>query len=114
MPGEFTIEVADRVAIVRMSGEPSIELIEACQARVLKLAELGTVTAVLYDALAMQAPSIDVPWAQRALDERARPELRRAVVVPDAKLAFLARLAFGDNDRVFYNDISAALTWLKA
>jgi hypothetical protein len=36
-------------------------------------------------------------------------------VVPTAKLAYLARLAFGEGDyRVFYNDIAAALKWLTA
>jgi|tagenome__1003787_1003787.scaffolds.fasta_scaffold15734355_1 hypothetical protein len=112
MRGDFTIEVADQVAMVRVTGNR--DRVDGS----LPSAGSGTcrqgIPAVPYTALAMQARSIDVPWAQRALDERARPELRRAVVVPDAKLAFLARLAFGDNDRVFYDDISAAMTWLRA
>jgi hypothetical protein len=33
--------------------------------------------------------------------------------VPDTKLAYLARLAFGDGDyRVFYDDRAAAVRWL--
>jgi hypothetical protein len=40
-------------------------------------------------------------------------KIRRAIVVPTSKLAYLARLAFGEGDyRVFYNDISAAINWL--
>lgn len=35
--------------------------------------------------------------------------LRRAIVVPTAKLTYLARLAFAEGDyRVFYNDLAAA------
>lgn len=112
--GEFDVEVADRIATVRFRGEPTKELIEACQARVLELVQRNVITAVLYDARSMQAPSIDVPWTQRTLDEQAHPQLKRAIVVPDAKLAFLARVAFGEDDRVFYNDVSAAIRWLKS
>jgi hypothetical protein len=114
MHGEFTIEVADNIAIVCVRGEPTKELIAACQARVLAIAQQGVVTAVLYDARAMQPPTIDVPWTQRTLDEQERPELRRAIVVPNAKLAFLARLAFGEDDRVFYDDFAAAEKWLRS
>lgn len=53
-------------------------------------------------------------WAQRELDETARDiHWRRAIVVPNSRLAFLARLAFGDGDyRVFYDDLAAAVRWL--
>jgi chromate reductase len=114
LQGEFNIEVVDRIAIVRVRGEPTKQLIENCQARVLEVTRENAIMAVLYDATAMQAPAIDVPWTQRTLDEQAQLQLRRAIVVPDAKLAFLARLAFGEDDRVFYNDISAAIRWLKS
>jgi hypothetical protein len=54
---------------------------------------------------------VDVPLAQRQLDAQLGPiTLRRAVVVPNSKLAYLARLAFGEGDyRVFYNDLSSAI-----
>ncbi|MEO5819404.1 MAG: hypothetical protein ABIT71_02790 [Vicinamibacteraceae bacterium] len=40
-------------------------------------------------------------------------QLKRAIVVPDTKLAYLARLAFGwGHYRVFYNDRAAAVRWL--
>ena len=41
-------------------------------------------------------------------------KLRRVIVVPNSKLAYLARLAFGQGDyRVFYNDFVAAVRWLS-
>jgi NAD(P)H-dependent FMN reductase len=112
--GEFDVEVIDRIVMVRVRGEPSKELIEACHARVMEVSKQNAITAVLYDARAMQAPTIDVPWTQRTLDEQAQPDLKRAIVVPDAKLAFLARVAFGENDRIFYNDVSGAIRWLQS
>ncbi|MET0984390.1 MAG: hypothetical protein ABW034_03180 [Steroidobacteraceae bacterium] len=71
---------------------------------------------VLYDALEMDPPPVEVPWAQRELDEALGDvSLRRAIVVPDSKLAFLARLAFGAGEhRVFYNDIVGAVQWLTS
>jgi len=39
--------------------------------------------------------------------------LRRAIVVPNTRVAYLARIAFGEGDyRVFYNDFLAAIRWL--
>jgi len=59
-------------------------------------------------------PPIEVALSQRTLDETLGAlKIRRAIVVPTSKLAYLARLAFGEGDyRVFYNDISAAINWL--
>jgi hypothetical protein len=35
-------------------------------------------------------------------------------VVPNTRLAYLARLAFGEGDyRVFYSDMTAAILWLE-
>ena len=70
---------------------------------------------VLYDTLEMEPPPVDVPWSQRELDAGLGPvKLRRAIVVPNAKLAYLARLAFGEGDyRVFYSDMIAAVKWLS-
>ena len=63
----------------------------------------------------MDAPDVDVPWVQRELDESLGDvRLRRAIVVPNTRLAYLARLAFGEGDyRVFYNDMIAAAKWLS-
>jgi hypothetical protein len=70
---------------------------------------------VLYDTLEMLPPPVDVPLLQRELDEELGDvRLRRAIVVPNSRLAYLARLAFGEGDyRVFYNDIVEAIRWLE-
>ena len=115
MNGQVQVERVGDLVVARICGEPSAELLQQCQDQVLALVRAGAPRRVLYDALAMQAPPVDVPWAQRELDEALDGvALRRAVVVPDSRLAFLARLAFGDSDyRVFYEDLDAAVKWLS-
>lgn len=111
---ELSVERNGKLIVARLRGEPTVESLQECQERVLSIARNESVDKVLYDALEMTAPSVDVPWSQRALDDALTGvHLRRAIVVPDSKLAFLARLAFGEGDyRVFYNDIPDAVEWL--
>jgi hypothetical protein len=44
--------------------------------------------------------------------------VRTAILVPDTRLAYLARIAFGlvgeERYRVFYNDFAGALKWLQS
>jgi hypothetical protein len=113
--GSVWVELVGDLIIARLRGEPTVELLRSCQEQVLFLARDAGRFRVLYDALEMLPPPVDVPWAQRALDEQvADVSLRRAIVVPNSKLAYLARLAFGEGDyRVFYNDIVEAIQWLS-
>jgi len=115
MNGALWVELSGDLVIARLRGEPTVELLQECQTRVIELAREAGRARVLYDVLEMHPPHVDVPWAQRALDEKLGDlQLRRAIVVPTAKLAYLARLAFGEGDyRVFYNDIAAAVKWLS-
>jgi len=114
MSGALWVEISGDIIIARLRGEPTVELLQECQAQVVQLAREAGRARVLYDVLEMHPPHVDVPWSQRELDEKlGELQLRRAIVVPTAKLAYLARLAFGDGDyRVFYNDITAAVKWL--
>jgi hypothetical protein len=116
MGGCASVEKVAGFIVARVRGEPTADLLRETQAKVVSLVGDDGVGRVLYDASQMQAPPVDVPWAQRALDASLGDiRLRRAIVVPDCKLAFLARLAFGDGDyRVFYDDAIAALQWLDA
>jgi hypothetical protein len=116
MSEQLWVQRVGDVVVARVRGEPTIELLQQCHDRVLALVGASGRGRVLLDALEMVAPPVDVPLAQRALDSRLGGiALRRAVVVPDTRLAYLARLAFGDGDyRVFYNDIIAAVHWLSS
>lgn len=111
--GEAWVGLEGDVVVARVRGEPTEALLRRTQEHVLRLAaDAGG--RVLYDALEMTAPPVDVPWSQRRLDDQLGAiRLRRAIVVPDTKLAYLARLAFGEGDyRVFYDDRMAAVRWL--
>ena len=114
MKGELWVELVGDLIVARIRGEPTVALLHECQQQVLFLANDAGRAKVLYDALEMTPPPVDVPWAQRELDEELKgTTLRRAIVVPNSKLAYLARLAFGEGDyRVFYNDIIQAVRWL--
>ena len=114
--GEAWVELDGDVVVARLRGEPTEALLRRTQEQVLRLVRDGRAARVLYDTLEMTPPPVDVPWAQRELDEQLGAiRLKRAIVVPDSKLAYLARLAFGDGDyRVFYEDRGAALQWLTA
>ena len=118
MNGSLWVEPVGTLIIARIRGTPTEELLRECQERVIQIARDlpdGGPHNILYDALEMESPPVDVPLAQRRLDESLGPlRLRRAIVVPNTRLAYLARLAFGEGDyRVFYNDIAAAVAWLS-
>ena len=115
MEGQLWVERVGDLVVARVRGEPTALLLQECQERVLRLVRDTGRGKVLYDTLEMKAPPVDVPWAQRELDERlGSTQLRRAIVVPNSRLAYLARLAFGEGDyRVFYDDIVAAVQWLS-
>lgn len=115
MLGQLWVELVGDLIIARVRGEPTAELVRECQDQVLFLVRDAGRGKVLYDTLEMLPPPVDVPWAQRDLDETlGTVQLRRAIVVPNSRLAYLARLAFGEGDyRVFYNDMIAAVQWLS-
>lgn len=113
--GHLWVELVGDLVVARIRGEPNEAILRQAQEQVLFLVKDAGRGKVLYDTLEMDAPPVDVPWAQRALDEELGGiRLRRAIVVPNSKLAYLARLAFGEGDyRVFYNDIVSAIRWLS-
>ena len=115
MQGQVWVDVVGEHLVARIRGLPTIELLADCQDRVVQLARESGRFKILYDVLEMDPPDdVDVPMAQRRLDEKFPGlRLRRAIIVPNSRLAYLARLAFGEGEyRVFYNDIASALTWL--
>jgi hypothetical protein len=115
MNSQLWVEAVGNLIIARIRGVPTEALISECQDRVLLLVKGTAHNLVLYDTLEMDAPPLDVVLSQRTLDEQlGSVTLRRAIVVPNSQLAYLARLAFGEGDyRVFYNDMTAAITWLS-
>lgn len=115
MEQQLWVEPVGRLIVARMRGRPTEQILADCQKRVMALAEHTDSQCVLYDMLEAEAPAFEVVWSQRRRDEQdGGDQLRRAIVVPDTKLAYIARLAFGGSDhRVFYSDIEAARKWLE-
>ncbi len=113
--GQVWVELVGELVVARVRGEPTEQLLREAQEKVLFLVRDAGRGKVLYDTLEMDPPPVDVPWTQRQLDEELGSiKLRRAIVVPNSRLAFLARIAFGEGDyRVFYNDMVSAITWLS-
>ena len=113
--GEAWVELVGDLVVARVRGEPTEQLLRDTQEKVLFLVRDAGRGKVLYDTLEMTPPPVDVPWAQRELDEMlGQVKLKRAIVVPNSRLAYLARLAFGEGDyRVFYNDMVSAIRWLS-
>lgn len=114
MTNQLWIESVGDLIIARIRGVPTEAILKECHDRVFLLVkELGH-GCILYDALELEVPPVEVPLFQWKLDEELGPiHLKRAIVVSNSKLAYLARLAFGDGDhRVFYNDMTGAIRWL--
>jgi hypothetical protein len=112
---QLWIEPVGNIIIARIRGVPNEDLLKECQERILSLVHDTQRGRILHDCLEMEAPAVEVPVSQWRLDKDiGNVRLRRAVVVPNTKLAYLARLAFGETDcKVFYNDMTAALNWLS-
>jgi hypothetical protein len=116
MQDQLWVEPVGELIIARLRGTVTEAIMKECQERVLLLLKDTGRGKVLYDGLEMEPPSVDIVFAQHKLDEQlGNVHLRRAIVVPNSRLAYLARLAFGEGDyRVFYNDMTAAIVWLGA
>ena len=116
MEGQLWIEPVGNIVVARVRGVPTEALLKEAHDRILLLVKETEQGRVLYDALEMENPSIEVPISQQKLDRNLGPiKLRRAIVVPNTKLAYLARVAFSDGDyRVFYNDLAQAIAWLNS
>jgi hypothetical protein len=110
------VELSGGIIIARVRGEPSEELIHEIQQRVLVLIQDTEHRKVLYDALEMEPPTVEVTLVQQRLSEDIHKKgARVAILVPNSRLAYLSRIAFGAGDhRVFYNDLGQAISWLMA
>jgi hypothetical protein len=116
------VEPVGSVIVARLRGQVTAELLRECEDRVLELARETEHVRVLYDGLELEAPDMEVVLFQQQLEIAKRAylhsaSLRTALLVPNTRIAYLARIAFGHageaNYRVFYNDLGAALRWLE-
>ncbi|MFZ2490539.1 MAG: hypothetical protein WA208_03550 [Thermoanaerobaculia bacterium] len=109
------VELVGDIVIARLRGAATQELLTEAHRRVATILRDAGRRSVLYDALEMEAPTVDTAYdviePTRAVAQLAG---KMGIVVTNSRIAYLARLAFGDgNYRVFYNDMSSALAWLS-
>jgi hypothetical protein len=115
------VEPVGDIIIARIRGACTEDVLKECRQRVTDLVKDTRQVKVLYDALEMDVPSVDLVLVQQELEsdtwKRLGPmALRRAILVSNTRVAYLSRIAFGEYGegayRVFYNDMAAALRWL--
>ena len=119
---QLWIEPLGNVVVVRVRGELTESMLKEIHDRVIQLLRDTEYTRVLYDALEMESPDIDIALLQEKLNEKTKQlfadqSLRKAILVSNTRLGYLSRIAFGQfgegDYRVFYNDLSHALQWLE-
>lgn len=119
---QIWVEPVGTVIVARIRGKTTAEMLRECERRVLELARDTQQIRVLYDALELEPPDMELVLLQKQLDSEKKDNLgaaslRTAILVPNTRIAYLARIAFGHageaNYRVFYNDFAAAIHWLE-
>ena len=73
MQDQLWVEPVGNLIIARVRGVPTEAILQECQERVLLLVQDTGQGRVLYDALEMESPSVDVTLSQRRLDEALGP-----------------------------------------
>jgi hypothetical protein len=119
---QLWIEPLGNTIVARVRGDLSENMLKELHERVIQLLQDTGYTRVLYDSLEMESPNVELALVQQQLDRNTKQlfdgrPLRKAILVPNTRLAYLARIAFGQfgegEYRVFYNDLSQALRWLE-
>ncbi|HEU4853412.1 MAG TPA: STAS/SEC14 domain-containing protein [Telluria sp.] len=119
---QLWIEPVGNIIVARLRGELSEDLIRELHERVVQLLHDTGHTRVLYDGLEMDSPDVGLALVQAQFDRQTKQlfsdrPLRKAILVPNTRLAYLARIAFGQfgegEYRVFYGDLTQALRWLE-
>jgi hypothetical protein len=122
MNEQLWVEPVGEIVVARLRGRCDVEMLKEVQKRVFELAKDTHHVKVLYDALEMEEPTVDMALLQQKMDAEAWEQLgpiplQRAILVPNTRIAYLARIAFGQFGegayRVFYNDMAQAILWLE-
>lgn len=108
------VELSGEIIVARIRGAMTAEDVTELQSQVMLLLSDSGRSRVLYDALEMEPPGVELTLAQQPNSEQLRRRgVRAALLVPNTRLAYIARLAFGEgNFRVIYNDLAEAVRWL--
>lgn len=110
------VEVSGSIIIARMRGEVTLVEIDSVKQQITQLVADTDIRRVLYDGLEMEPPTVELTLAQQAVAAEFHSQgVRIAILAPNTRIAYLARIAFGAGDhRVFYHDLAAATAWLTS
>lgn len=110
------VELVGELIVARIRGELNEESLKERHERLLQLAHDTKCRRLLIDDLELSPPDYAAVDAQQALNKELKQlDFKIAILVPNSRLAYLARLQFGDeNHRVFYNDMASATLWLMS
>jgi hypothetical protein len=101
------------IILAQLQGESTPALLKDCHERIAALVRDTGCTNVLYHMLDLDPSPRGLIGVQQALNQEIKDiPLKRAILVPDARLAFRAAIAFGTSSRVF-SDLDAAVAWLE-
>jgi hypothetical protein len=114
--GRVEVKRNGPIITVTLIGWITEELTEEVQQRIQQELLHSHSSCILYDGLYMNDPSLTLVFLMQSFHQRLSDRISKsAIVVPGYRLAFLARVAFGNDDskyRVFYNDRQEAVEWL--
>ena len=114
MVTRFSCTIDGSHIAARFQGELTAETLEQCQALLLSLVRDTNIQAILYDLREVASPCAALIHQETLEPELQVHKFRRAVLVRDLSIGYLARLAFAaDSCRVFYNDLAGAMQHLS-
>lgn len=111
----YWVELSGDIVVARLRGPVTEEALAVLHERVVMLLQSTASRKVLYDALEMDPPTVELTLVQQRMSEAVHQKSGRvAILVPSTRIAYLSRIAFGRSEhRVFYNDLADAIAWLN-
>src|SRR5213595_2136482 len=89
--GRLWVQPVGNIIVARVRGRATADLIRECQDRVVALRRDTGCSHIMYDALELERPPIEIVLTQQALTGDLRGDgIRIAIVVPNTAIAYLA------------------------
>lgn len=113
-PATLSVEFAGAFVSVRCKGRIDEATLHSCQSQVVALLHQSGCRRILYDAYEMDNPPLEIALLQKQLSEQFQSlgPIRVALLVPNSRLAFLSRIAFGPTLMGVFYRATEALAWL--
>src|SRR5258705_9118622 len=88
--GRLWVELVGDIIVARVRGKPTAELIRECQNRVIALRKDTGCSRIMYDALELERPPIEIVLTQQVLTGDLKDSgAKIAIVVPNTSIAYL-------------------------